>query len=55
MLGMVAFLWQDNIWLEVAVGGALTAKNARSRLHEGGLPTVLKRFRVEPSLVSCLR
>jgi Mg/Co/Ni transporter MgtE len=52
---MVAFLWQDNIWLEVAVGAALTAKRLVPDCNEGDLPTVLKRLRIEPSLVFCIR
>lgn len=52
LLGMVAFLWQDNIWLGVVVGGALAANTLVSVTLGGALPLLLKQFRVDPALVS---
>jgi magnesium transporter len=48
----VAFLWQDNIWLGVVVGGALAANTLVSVTLGGALPLLLKQFRVDPALVS---
>lgn len=52
LLGTVAFLWQDNIWLGVVVGGALAANTLVSVTLGGALPLLLKQFRVDPALVS---
>ncbi len=52
LLGAVAFLWQDNIWLGVVVGGALAANTLVSVTLGGALPLLLKQFRVDPALVS---
>jgi len=52
LLGTVAFLWQDNIWLGIVVGGALAANTLVSVTLGGALPLLLKQFRVDPALVS---
>ncbi len=52
LLGTVAFLWQDNIWLGIVVGGALAANTLVSVTLGGALPLILKQFRVDPALVS---
>jgi magnesium transporter len=52
LLGTVAFLWQDNIWLGIVVGGALAANTLVSVTLGGSLPLILKQFRVDPALVS---
>ncbi|MGA7276490.1 MAG: magnesium transporter [Desulfocapsaceae bacterium] len=52
LLGTVAFLWQDNIWLGLVVGGALAANTLVSVTLGGALPLILKQFRVDPALVS---
>ncbi|MEE4166218.1 MAG: magnesium transporter [Desulfocapsaceae bacterium] len=52
LLGMVAFLWQKNIWLGIVVGGALAANTLVSVTLGGALPLVLKRFKMDPALVS---
>ncbi|MFC1831027.1 hypothetical protein ACFL0S_03285 [Thermodesulfobacteriota bacterium] len=52
---MVTFLWQDTIWRELVVGTALAVDTLVPDPLGGALPTVLKQFRLEPTLVSCLR
>jgi len=52
MLGAVAWLWQGNGWLGLVVGGALAANTLVSVLLGGVLPLVLKRFKLDPALVS---
>jgi magnesium transporter len=52
LLGGVAFLWKGNPWLGVVVGGALAANTLVSVILGGMLPLVLKRFKLDPALVS---
>jgi magnesium transporter len=52
LLGGVAFLWKGNPWLGVVVGGALAANTLVSVTLGGMLPLVLKRFKLDPALVS---
>ncbi len=52
LLGTVAFLWKDNIWLGIVVGGALASNTIVSVTLGGALPLLLKKFRVDPALVS---
>ncbi len=52
LLGGVAFFWKGNAWLGVVVGGALAANTLVSVALGGMLPLVLKRFKLDPALVS---
>ncbi|MFT5698532.1 MAG: magnesium transporter [Desulforhopalus sp.] len=52
LLGGVAYLWKGNPWLGVVVGGALAANTLVSVSLGGMLPLVLKRFNLDPALVS---
>jgi len=52
LLGMVAFIWQNNIWLGIVVGAALAANTLVSVTLGGALPLVLKRMKMDPALVS---
>lgn len=52
MLGSVAFFWKDNPWLGFVVGGALAANTLVSVTLGGMLPLILKRFKLDPALVS---
>jgi magnesium transporter len=52
LLGGVAFFWKGNPWLGVVVGGALGANTLVSVILGGMLPLVLKRFKLDPALVS---
>jgi magnesium transporter len=52
LLGGVAFFWKGNPWLGVVVGGALAANTLVSVMLGGLLPLVLKRFKLDPALVS---
>lgn len=52
LLGGVAFLWKGNPWLGLVVGGALAVNTLISVTLGGMLPLVLKRFKMDPALVS---
>ena len=52
LLGGIAFLWKGNPWLGLVVGGALAANTLVSVTLGGMLPLVLKRFKLDPALVS---
>jgi len=52
LLGAVAFLWKDNIWLGLVVGGALALNTVLSVLLGGMVPLFLKRMKVDPALAS---
>ena len=52
LLGGVAYLWQGNAWLGLVVGGALAANTLVSVTLGGMLPLILKRFNLDPALVS---
>lgn len=52
LLGSVAYVWKGSPWLGLVVGGALAANTLVSVLLGGLLPLVLKRFRLDPALVS---
>jgi len=52
LLGSVAYLWKGNPWLGVVIGGALAANTLVSVTLGGMLPLVLKRFKIDPALVS---
>ena len=52
LLGGVAFLWKGNPWLGLVVGGALAVNTFVSVTLGGMLPLALKRFNMDPALVS---
>lgn len=52
LLGTVAFIWKGNLWLGLVVGGALAANTLLSVSLGGILPLILKRFKMDPALVS---
>jgi magnesium transporter len=52
LLGTIAFAWKGNPWLGLVVGGALAANTLVSVTLGGMLPLVLKRFKMDPALVS---
>lgn len=52
LLGGVAFLWKGNPWLGFVVGGSLAANTLVSVSLGGMLPLILKRFNLDPALVS---
>jgi magnesium transporter len=52
LLGGVAMLWRGNPYLGVVVGSALALNTVVSVCLGGVLPLILKRFRVDPALVS---
>ncbi len=52
LLGGVAYLWKGNPWLGLVVGGALAANTLVSVSLGGMLPLILKRFKLDPALVS---
>ena len=52
LLGGAAFLWKNNPWLGLVVGGALAANTIVSVTLGGMLPLVLRRLKLDPALVS---
>lgn len=52
LLGGVAYLWKGNPWLGLVVGGALAVNTLVSVSLGGMLPLILKRFKLDPALVS---
>jgi len=52
LLAGVAVLWQGNPWLGLVVGGALVANTIVAVSLGGSLPLLLRRFGLDPALVS---
>jgi len=52
LLGTIATLWKDNIYLGITVFAALSLNTILSVLLGGLVPLVLKRFKVDPALAS---
>ncbi len=52
LLGVVAWLWKDNVWLGLVVGGALAINTMVAVSLGGTVPLVLKRFGVDPAVAS---
>lgn len=52
LLGGVAYFWKGNPWLGIVVGGALAVNTLVSVTLGGMLPLALKRFKLDPALVS---
>jgi len=52
LLGTIAGLWKDNVFLGLVVGGALCLNTILSVLLGGMVPLFLKRLKVDPALAS---
>lgn len=52
LLGGIAYLWQGNPWLGIVIGGALSINTVVSVCLGGALPLMMKRFNLDPALVS---
>lgn len=52
VLGTLAGVWKDNVYLGLVVGGALYFNTILSVLLGGCVPLVLKRLKVDPALAS---
>ena len=52
LLGLVAFLWKNNIYLGLVVGSALMLNTILSVLLGGSVPLLLRKMRVDPALAS---
>jgi magnesium transporter len=52
LLGTIAAVWKDNIYLGLVVGGALCLNTVLSVLLGGMVPLLLKRLKVDPALAS---
>ncbi|MCB1062496.1 MAG: magnesium transporter [Verrucomicrobiae bacterium] len=52
ILGSIAGLWKDNLWLGLVIGGALWFNTVLSVLLGGLVPLLLKRFKIDPALAS---
>ncbi|MEM9280715.1 MAG: magnesium transporter [Verrucomicrobiota bacterium] len=52
LLGSLAALWKDNLYLGLVVGGALFLNTILSVLLGGSVPLLLKRLKIDPALAS---
>ncbi len=52
LLGLIAGIWKDNVYLGLVVGGALFLNTMLSVLLGGCVPLFLKRLKVDPALAS---
>lgn len=52
LLGMVAFIWKGNAFLGLVIGGAMALNTIVAVSLGGMIPLVLKRFKLDPALVS---
>lgn len=52
LLGGVAFIWKGNAFLGLVVGGAMAMNTVVAVSLGGMIPLVLKRFKLDPALVS---
>jgi magnesium transporter len=52
ILGMVAFLWQNNPYLGIVIGVALTTNTIVAVALGGSIPLILKSINVDPALAS---
>lgn len=52
LLGTIAGVWQDNVWLGLVIGGSLCLNTVLSVLLGGMVPLLLKRLKVDPALAS---
>ncbi len=52
VLGAIAAIWKDNIYLGLVIGGALMLNTVLSVVIGGLIPLLLKKFKVDPALAS---
>lgn len=52
LLGGVAYLWKQNLYLSLVIGTALFANTVLSVLLGGSVPLLLRKFRIDPALAS---
>ena len=52
LLGTIAAIWKDNIWLGLVIGGALALNTVLSVLLGGIVPLIMKRLKIDPALAS---
>lgn len=52
LLGLVAFLWQKNVYLGLVVGGALALNTVVAVCLGGSIPLILRMLRMDPALAS---
>jgi magnesium transporter len=52
LLGLVAFLWKNNIYLGLVIGGALATNTIVAVSLGGSIPLILKFFKIDPALAS---
>jgi magnesium transporter len=52
LLGAVAYLWKQNIYLSAVVGGALALNTVLAVCLGGAMPLLLKKMKMDPALAS---
>jgi magnesium transporter len=52
LLGLVAFLWKNNVYLGFVIGGALATNTIVAVSLGGSIPLMLKFFKIDPALAS---
>ena len=52
LLGTVAYLWKENLYLGLVVAAALAANTVLSVLLGGSVPLLLRKMKVDPALAS---
>ena len=52
LMGTLSWLWKDNVYLGLVVGGALAINTVVAVSLGGVIPLVLKRFKLDPALAS---
>ena len=52
LLGAVAFIWKQNLFLSLVIGAALAGNTIVAVTFGGILPLVLKKLKIDPALVS---
>jgi magnesium transporter len=52
LLGGIAWIWQDNVYLGLVVGGALAVNTLLAVLLGGAVPLVLRGMKLDPALAS---
>ncbi|MGE3180359.1 MAG: magnesium transporter [Phycisphaerae bacterium] len=52
LIGLVAFLWKNNVYLGLVVGAALAANTLIAVCIGGAVPLILKAFKTDPALAS---
>jgi magnesium transporter len=52
LIGLAAFIWKNNVYLGLVVGGALMINTIIAVSLGGTIPLILKRFGIDPALAS---